>query len=509
MSGNAKSPGARRGAVLMVQGTGSSVGKSLLVAALCRIFRQDGHSVAPFKAQNMSLNSGVTPSGHEIGRSTIVQAESAGILPSVDMNPILLKPEADHRSQLVLNGRPAGHIEAHHFNARWADMWGAVTAALARLRSEHGVVVIEGAGSPAEINLRGGDIVNMEVALHANAPVLLVGDIDKGGVFAQLYGTLELIAPEEKALVAGMVINKFRGDVKVLQPGLVTLKELTGKPVFGVVPYVRDLRIAEEDSPSGQPTAAPNSLVDIAVIALPHIANFDDFDPLKREPGVGLRYVRRLEELGAPDLVIVPGTKTTVADLRHLRESGLADALVGLAASGTALLGICGGFQMLGRSILDPSGVESTSRETEGLRLLPVTTVFQAAKETRLVTGRALASPRGLFEHAEGMAVSGYEIHMGSSTLLGDGSPVQAGLFELPQRRDGIASADGWVAGTYLHGLFNSAELRRRMVMNLAIRKGVKLPDAEGATFDQSAEYDRLADEVRAALDMEAVYGLL
>ncbi len=493
----------------MVQGTGSSVGKSLLVAALCRIFRQDGHSVAPFKAQNMSLNSGVTPTGHEIGRSTLVQAEAAGILPSVDMNPILLKPEADHRSQLVLNGQPAGHIEAYHFNARRADMWGAVTVALGRMRAEYDVVVIEGAGSPAEINLRGGDIVNMEVALHAEAPVVLVGDIDKGGVFAQLYGTLELIAPEEKALVAGMVINKFRGDVKVLEPGLVTLEELTGKPVFGVVPYLRDLQIAEEDSPSGQPTAAPDSLVDIAVIALPHIANFDDFDPLKREPGVGLRYVRRLEELGAPDLVILPGTKTTVADLGHLRESGLAGAIAALAASGTGVLGICGGFQMLGRSILDPSGVESASREVEGLRLLPVTTVFEAAKKTRLVTGRALASSGGLFEHAEGMAVSGYEIHMGSSTLSGDESPRRAGPFELPQRRDGAASKDGWVVGTYLHGLFGNAELRRQMIMNLAIRKGVKLPSAEVTAFDQAAEYDRLADEVRAALDMEAIYALV
>lgn len=494
--------------VLMVQGTGSSVGKSLIVAALCRILRQDGRSVAPFKAQNMSLNSGVTPGGHEIGRSTLVQAEAAGVLPGVDMNPILLKPEADHRSQLVLMGRPAGHIEAYNFNRRRTDMWETVTAALARLRAEHDVVVIEGAGSPAEINLRHGDIVNMEVALHAQAPVLLVGDIDKGGVFAQLYGTLALIADEERALVAGTIINKFRGDVTVLEPGLVTLEELTGKPVLGVVPYVRDLQIAEEDSPSGQPVSVTGAIVDIAVIALPHIANFDDFDPLKREPGVGLRYVRRAEDLGSPDLVVLPGTKTTFADLAHLRESGIADALCALAASGTAVLGICGGLQMLGERILDPGGVETRAEggEAAGLGLLPVVTTFAVAKETRLVAGHVLASP-GLLAGAEGMSVSGYEIHMGSSQSPG------AGLFALgddgdPLRTDGVASGDGWVVGTYLHGLLLSDDLRRRIVRNLATRKGRALPTG-AAPFDQSAEFDRLADHVREALDMEAVYRLL
>jgi adenosylcobyric acid synthase len=486
----------------MVQGTGSSVGKSLLVAALCRMLRQDGHSVAPFKAQNMSLNSGVTPEGHEIGRSTLVQAEAAGVLPTVDMNPILLKPEADHRSQLVLMGRPAGHIEAHHFNVRRADMWDAVTGALGRLRSEHDVVVIEGAGSPAEINLRRGDIVNMEVALHAEAPVLLVGDIDMGGVFAQLYGTLELIAKRERDLVAGMVVNKFRGDVNVLKPGLVTLEELTGKPVMGVVPYVRGLQIAEEDSPSGQPTVSNGEVLDIAVVAVPHIANFDDFDPLKREPGVGLRYVRRVTELGSPDLVVLPGTKTTVADLHYLRESGMADAVAGLAASGTAVLGICGGFQMLGERIHDPDHVESRSGDTAGLGLLPVVTEFEAAKETRLVAGRALSAP-GLFAGASGMAVSGYEIHMGSSS-----SPSVGHLFDLSGRGDGMASEDGWVAGTYLHGLFLNADLRRQVLRNLAERKGASLPPGDVA-FDASAEYDRLADHFRAALDMEAIYALL
>jgi adenosylcobyric acid synthase len=321
----------------------------------------------------------------------------------------------------------------------------------------------------------------MEVALHAEAPVLLVGDIDKGGVFAQLYGTLELIAPQERVLVAGMVINKFRGDVEVLKPGLVTLEELTGKPVLGVVPYVRGLQIAEEDSPSGQPTLNSEEVVDVAVVVLPHIANFDDFDPLKREPGVGLRYVRRVQELGRPDLVVLPGTKTTVADLHYLRDSGLADAVAGLAASGTAVLGICGGFQMLGERILDPDYVESRSGDTVGLGLLPVVTTFESSKETRLVNGRALGSQR-LFANATGMAVSGYEIHMGSSLSPVPGElQALAPLFELSGHEEGAAGEDGWVVGTYLHGLFHNADLRRQI----------------------------MANHFRAALDMESIYALL
>jgi adenosylcobyric acid synthase len=387
-------------------------------------------------------------------------------------------------------------------------MWDAVTAALGRLRAEHDLVVIEGAGSPAEINLRHGDIVNMEVALHAEAPVLLVGDIDMGGVFAQLYGTLELIAKKERELVAGMVINKFRGDVEVLKPGLVTLEELTGKPVMGVVPYVRDLQIAEEDSPSGQPTVSNGEVVDVAVVVLPHIANFDDFDPLKLEPGAGLRYVRRAQELGRPDLVVLPGTKTTVADLHYLRESGMADAVAGLAASGTAVLGICGGFQMLGERIHDPDHIESQSDDTLGLGLLPVVTTFGAGKETRLVEGLALRA-HGLFAGATGMAVSGYEIHMGSSSSTVSGESKESGpLFDLSGRGDGQASEDGWVAGTYLHGLFRNADLRRQVLANLAARKGASLPSGSN-TFDASAEYDRLADHFREALDMEAIYALL
>jgi len=486
---------------VMVQGTGSSVGKSLMATALCRILRLDGYEVAPFKAQNMSLNSFVTPDGAEIGRSTAVQAQAAGVLPTADMNPVLLKPEVDYRSQLIVHGRVAGKLESKAFDRPRPGLWEAVVESLDRLRSEYEVVVIEGAGSPAEINLRGGDIVNMEVALHARAPVLLVGDIDKGGVFASLYGTMLLISPEERELVAGTVINKFRGDVSLLDSGLVKLEELTGVPVLGVVPYFRDIHVPEEDSPSVKSVeGVEGALLDIVVIALPHISNFDDFDPLEREAGVGLRYVRTLDELGTPDLVVLPGTKTTMADLDALREGGLADAVVSLARGGTAVVGICGGFQMLGRRILDPGRVESGRGEAEGLGLLPVVTTFDERKETRQVLGRVEAD-YGMLEGCRGLDFTGYEIHMGRS----EGGREPFVLDGDSRRGDGALSDDGWVLGTYVHGLFLNDGLRRGMLRRIAERKGVSLPEGEGA-FDQGAEYDKLAAHFRGSLDMEAVY---
>ena len=389
----------------MVQGTASGVGKSLLVTALCRIFRQDGYRVAPFKAQNMSLNSYVTSDGAEVGRAQAVQADAAEVPIMAEMNPVLLKPEVDYRSQLVVMGRPEGSLESKEFGRRKDDLWGVVAGSLDRLRAEFEVVVIEGAGSPAEINLRQGDIVNMEVALHARAPVLLVGDIDKGGVFASLYGTLELIAPEERELIRGLVINKFRGDVTVLEPGLDQIRELTAVPVIGVVPYFRDIYVPEEDSPATQPTDLdPNAVVDVAVIALPHISNFDDFDPIGRETGVGLRYVRSPGELGSPDMVILPGTKTTIPDLVHLREIGMADSLITAAARGAAIVGICGGYQMLGRAILDPERIESQDTEAPGLGLLPVITRFEARKQTRRVSG-TVELDSGLLEGAGGLPI--------------------------------------------------------------------------------------------------------
>ena len=384
--------------VLMVQGTASGVGKTLVAAGLCRILQNSGLRVAPFKAQNMSNNSFVTPDGREIARSTAVQADAAGIEPTRYMNPILLKPEADSRSQVVVLGKPIGSLSARDYYRRKSDLWPTVAEALARLRSEFDVIVAEGAGSPAELNLRGHDIVNLRLALHAQASVLLVGDIDRGGVFAQLLGTLDLLSDRERDLVKGLVVNRFRGDPSLFSEGVDILERRSCKPVLGVVPYVSDLAIAQEDSVgleerrvlSGPSIPRPGH-IDIVVIRLPRISNFDDFDPLEREPGVRVRYVDSPASFGRPNLVILPGTKTTVNDLTAIRTNGLSGAIVAAASAGVPVIGICGGYQMLGRLIRDPLAVESKQPTVEGLGLLPVETVFAREKRTARVRGRVLA----------------------------------------------------------------------------------------------------------------------
>ncbi len=497
------------GKALMVQGTASSVGKSILVTALCRILRQDGWNVAPFKAQNMSLNSFVTAEGGEMGRAQVVQAEAALVGPTVDMNPILLKPEADNRSQVVVMGKPVGRLAASEYYSRREYLWSVVTESLDRLLAEYDVVVIEGAGSPAEINLKDRDMVNMAVARYCRAPVLLIADIDRGGVFAFLVGTLQLLDPDERALVRAFVINKFRGDLSLLVPGLEWLEKETGIPVAGVLPYYHDIHIAEEDSVSLERRAAmrtkTNHLLDIAVIGFPHLSNFDDFDPLEHEAGIRLRYVEGDGALGDPDLVILPGTKSTMADLEYLRRTGLAREVLARAAQGTPIVGICGGFQMLGERILDPDQVESDATEAQGLGLLPLTTTFLAEKSTHQVKGRVLEAA-GLLKGASGLPVGGYEIHMGHT----NGSGVAPFLIEERSRRqcedpDGAISADGNVLGTYIHGLFHNEALRRSILMELARRRGVALP-LRGKVPSREQEYEKLADLVRRNLDMELVY---
>src|SRR5262245_9645590 len=353
---------------LMVQGAMSSVGKSLLVAALCRIFMQDGLRVAPFKAQNMALNSFATRDGREIGRAQAMQAEAANIDVTVEMNPVLIKPEADSVAQVVVLGRPWARMKASEYMRRRGELWEVVTGALDTLRAQYDLVVIEGAGSPAELNLRHGELVNMAIAAYADAPVLLAGDIDRGGIFAQLLGTLMLLEDDERARVRGLIVNKFRGDRRLFDDGVAILEQRGGVPVLGVVPFVRDLRIADEDSVAlddrrlttdHRPPTTDDALLDIAVVRLPHISNFDDFDPLRAEPGVSVRFASHADELGRPDLLILPGSKTTIADLRWLHERRLADRVVELAREGVALLGICGGYQMLGTTIHDPLGAES------------------------------------------------------------------------------------------------------------------------------------------------------
>jgi adenosylcobyric acid synthase len=498
------------GAVLMVQGTSSSVGKSLIVTGLCRLFRRAGLTVMPFKAQNMALNAAVTADGGEIGRAQAVQAEAAGVEPLVDMNPVLLKPEGDERAQLVVMGRPAGSLSAAAYGGRTEELRGTVRAALTRLRARADLVVIEGAGSPAEVNLRDRDIVNMDVALAAAARVLLVGDIDRGGVFASLVGTLALLRPEEQALVGGLVLNKFRGDLRLLEPGLGFLRERTGVPVAGVVPFLRGLRIAEEDSVAldhrrGTRHAAPGEL-EIAVVRLPRISNHDELQPLALEPGVVVRFVDRPEELLGADLVVLPGTKGTASDLRWVRESGVGEALVARAARGDPVLGLCGGCQMLGRTLSDPSRVESDEVAALGLGLLALETRFLPKKTTARV--RVEVEAPLLAPSSSGYA-AGYEIHMGEVTRL-EGPPAvrirarNGAPCDLP---DGAVSANGAVVGTLVHGLLEDDGVRAALLARLRARRGLPAP-AGPPIPTREQEYDRLAVVLGECLDWELLCAL-
>ena len=498
----------RLGRVIMVQGTSSHAGKSILVTALCRIFAQNGLAAAPFKAQNMSLNSFATPDGMEIGRSQAVQAAAARIPPRVEMNPVLLKPEGEQRSQVVVMGRPRAVASPREYHRLQASIWETVTSALARLRSEFDVVVIEGAGSPAEINLKHNDIVNMAVALHSRAPVLLVGDIDRGGVFAHLVGTMSLLEPEEQARVKGYVINKFRGDPALLTSGLEFLEERTGVPVVGVLPYFSDIHIPEEDSLGLVPDAGHHSseTLDVAVIRLPHISNFDDFDPLRQEPGVRLRFVQKADEFAHPDLVIIPGSKTTMADLDWLRERTFDDLIVGARRQGIPVVGICAGFQMLGRRLLDPHGVESPRPEAGGLGLLPVSTTFSKEKATHQTSVKVIAG-RGLLRGCRDAEATAYEIHMGVTTGRDVSHPfiLQSRSGNPVHLREGALDGEGLTMGTHLHGLFHNRALRRSILECAAARRGLQLPGVE-RHLDQDAEFDKLAGWARRHLDIEFIH---
>lgn len=479
---------------IMVQGTMSGAGKSLLVTALCRIFAQDGYRVAPFKSQNMALNSFVTPDGLELGRAQAVQAEAAGIPCDVRMNPILLKPSSDTGSQLIVMGEVRGQYDAKEYFRMKRSLIPEILNAYNSLAEENDILVIEGAGSPAEINLRQDDIVNMGLAELVNAPVILAGDIDRGGVFAQLYGTVALLRPEERRRVIGTVINKFRGDVALLQPGLKQLEALTGLPVLGVVPWMK-VDIDDEDSlaPRLEKTDRSERPLDVVVIRLPHISNFTDFSPLEGHPAVGLRYADRRDRLGHPDLVILPGTKNTMGDLRWLRESGLAEEILSQHGDGLAILGVCGGYQMLGRRISDPEHVEGGGR-VEGLGLLPCETVFTGDK-TR--TRRHAVCSEGPLADAR---LEGYEIHMGKTA-----SAAPAFCRMEDGTEDGARA--GNVFGTYLHGLFDSGELVDRLAMWLGDRKGIRIPPqrAENRAAYRNRQYDLLADTVRESLNLKTI----
>ena len=481
---------------IMVQGTMSGAGKSLICAALCRIFAQDGYRVAPFKSQNMALNSFVTRDGLEMGRAQVVQAQAAGVEPDVRMNPILLKPSSDTGSQVIVGGEVRGQMSAAAYFKMKRQLIPEILAAFDSLSEEADIVVIEGAGSPAEINLKADDIVNMGLARLVDAPVLLAGDIDRGGVFAQLYGTVALLEPEERARIAGLVINKFRGDVDILRPGLAMLEEKTGLPVLGVVPYLH-VEIEDEDSLSERLNARDAvKPLDVAVIRLPHISNFTDFIPLEQHELLGVRYVQRARELGAPDLVILPGTKNTMEDLLWLRQSGLEAAVRRLAQAQTPVLGVCGGYQMLGQTLDDPVGTESGKpMSLAGLGLLPTRTAFDAQKRRTQVRAVALGAPFA------GARMTGYEIHNGRTTVNGE-----------PFCRLADGTPEGCVCknvfGTYLHGLFDSGELTQALVKLLCARKGISPRETRPASMAEyrQAQFDLLADGVRRALDMGAVY---
>ena len=506
---------------IMIQGTMSNAGKSLLAAGLCRIFCQDGYRVAPFKSQNMALNSFITEEGLEMGRAQVMQAEAAGIAPDVRMNPILLKPTTDTGSQVIVQGEVLGDMDARKYFAYKKSLMPLVLEAYNSLAAEYDIIVIEGAGSPAEINLKKDDIVNMGLAKAVGSPVLLAGDIDRGGVFAQLLGTQMLLEPEEQALLKGFIINKFRGDKTILDPGIAMLEERGGVPVVGVVPFMQ-LDIDDEDSLAPQLTqtnrAPAGKPVEIAVIRLPHLSNFTDFNVFSRIPEADLRYVSRPEALGNPDMVILPGTKNTMADLRWLFTSGMADAIDNLRRQGCVIFGVCGGYQMLGREISDPDRTEEGGR-ARGLGFLDTETVFSKEKRRARVHGRITDLP-GTLQPLGGMEIEGYEIHMGRSHA---DSSRTAGFCRIQDHRSGMETPDGTavgnIYGTYVHGVFDAPGIARRIVEILAEHKGVTLksspgnpacaaPENDYQTYKET-QYDLLAETLRRHLDMKRIYEIL
>ncbi len=558
----------------MIQGTGSHVGKSTLVTALCRIFSQDGFRVAPFKAQNMALNSYITMDGCEIGRAQAVQAHAARIEPQVEMNPVLLKATSDLGAQVILRGKVMGNMKAREYQKFKPRAWKVIHDAYTRLEKKYELVVIEGAGSPAEVNLKRGDLSNMRVARMANARVILVGDIDRGGVFASMVGTLELLTPSERAWVAGFVINKFRGDLDLLMDGLKFLERKTHKPVLGVIPYLTDLSLEEEDGVAldrlgtQRSDSSRSDKIKIAVICLPHISNFTDFDPLKKEPSVDLFFVRKRGEIASADVVILPGSKNTIEDLIHIRRVGLDQDILKMYRQGGQVIGICGGIQMLGRVIYDPHEVESHYKKAEGLGLLAVETVLEKKKITAQVQATLsdawdVREPHGPphIEESEGLAwparargvgasedakrhldgpphiIEAYEIHMGHTRNLGPPAAClppacrtgrdrlgRAGTtrsaFTVLKRNgrrvrqaDGAISPDGRVWGTYLHGLFENDLFRRWFLERVRIAKGgsdsLKTENAIEYRQEREWAFDRLAQAVRKHLDLKRIYDLL
>jgi len=498
---------------IMIQGTASSVGKSLLVTALCRIFTMDGFQVAPFKSQNMALNSFVTIEGGEIGRAQAVQAEACGIEPSVVMNPILLKPSSDMGSQVIIRGKVYRNMTAEEYRKFKPDLRRIVESAYEELASRYDIVVIEGAGSPAEINLKDNDIVNMGMAEIADCPVLLVGDIDKGGVFASIVGTMLLLEHKERKRVKGIIINKFRGDVEILRPGLGMLERMVRRPVLGVVPYM-NIHIDEEDGATEYlKVSKEDGDIDIAIIYLPHLSNFTDFEPLYHIDGIKIRYVYDVNSLGNPDLVILPGTKNTIGDLLYLKYTKIADRIVKYAREGGLVLGICGGFQMLGKRIIDPYRIESEIMEIEGLNLLDLSTVIEKEKVTTNTLIQLEEASSILSSNMPRSILKGYEIHMGRTENTGNTIPFSRVIMRGDLRCndiDGYISSDGRTWGTYLHGIFDNEDFLRALVSFLYKRKNIERDVYIKPLEDTKMFlYNELAMVVRKALDIDTVYRIM
>ena len=494
---------------IMIQGTMSNVGKSALAAGLCRVLKQDGYKVAPFKSQNMALNSFITKEGLEMGRAQVMQAEAAGIEPEAIMNPILLKPTNDTGSQVIINGKPIGVMAAREYYRHKKEYIPAIMDAYHELEKRYDIIVIEGAGSPAEINLKKDDIVNMGMAKLADAPVLLVGDIDRGGVFAQIAGTVMLLEEDEKARIKGTIINKFRGDVSILEPGLRMLEEKTDIPVTGVVPYFY-LDLDEEDSLTErfQKKEKPG-LIDLAVIRFPRISNFTDFNPFESIPGVSLRYVQHVSELKNPDMIILPGTKNTMEDLLWMRANGLEAAVLKEAARGKIIFGICGGYQMLGETLSDPHHVEAGGT-IKGMGLLPMDTIFAENKTRTRVSGKFL-NLNGDLAALSGAELEGYEIHMGETVLKENAGHCVS----IEDHVSGSRKEDGAycknVCGTYVHGVFDKEDVAEAVVRALGEKKGLDVSEMTGVDFAafKETQYDKLAETLREYLDMDAVYRMM
>ncbi len=519
-----KTPNKTRASSVAVLGTGSDVGKSLVAAGVCRLLYRAGVNVAPFKAQNMSLNSFVTPDGGEMGRAQVLQAQACGLAPNVVMNPILLKPEADCRSQVIVQGKVWEKQEAQEYFNKKAVLWDQVKSSYEELAKTHEVVVIEGAGSAAEMNLRDRDIVNWPVVEMADSAVILVADIDRGGVFAQVIGTMDLLAPEERQRVIGVVINKFRGDLTLFEDGVKIIEERTGVPVLGVLPYLRNLELDQEDSVAIERfrmTPFETETVNVAVVLLPHMSNFTDFNQLVAESDVGLRYVASPQELHGADVIILPGSKTTIEDLGYLRKTGFEDALMAHVRRGGEMIGVCGGFQILGNTITDPQQVE-TGGALKGLGLLEVETELLAHKKTEQVRARSLLGSWG-----DDCLVEGYEIHMGV-TVRGNGvlpcfeiishsenfpspKPSPQGARDF-QSLDGAMSADGLVWGTYIHGVFDQPGFRREWLNRVRGRKNLQALDMETSQAVSNRlvhAIDRWADHVGTYLNMKPIFSAI